>query len=196
MNENAENWDEGLKHRERLFVLHYCTNDQTFLNATASYKAAYQKKDKATGKIIKLDQKTCESAGSRLMKRDNVRVAISRLLKLTQADLDERNSYQLLHDLFLLSTYNTADIIDQNGGLRCKKLSDLGELAKCVTEIYQTKMGIHVKLADRGKYMSQLLQYLELVKPEIKVDAELPVIEMVQKAINPDQWNEYAAKVD
>lgn len=189
----SDRWDDEIKGRERLFVLHYCTNTETFLNATQSYKAAYEKRDPKTGKLIKLDQKSCESAASRLMKKDRVRTAVTRLLKTAQVDLDEKATYQLLHDLMIYATYNTADIINEQGELRVKKLSDLGELAKCVTDIIPTKYGLHIKLADRSKYIAQLLNYLDLVRPELKIDAQLPVIEMVQKSINMDAWNEYAA---
>lgn len=190
-----ENWDSEVKGRERLFVLHYCTNEQTFLNATASYKAAYQKKDKITGKLIKLDNVTCQAASSRLMKRVRVKTAITRLLKTAQVDLDEKATYRLLHDLVLYATYNTSDIINEDGELKVKKLSDLGELAKCVTDIQPTKYGLHVRLCDRSKYIGPLLQYLNLVRPEILVDAQLPVIEMVQKSADVDSWNKLASEM-
>ena len=186
-------WDETVKGRERLFVLHYCTDQNTFLNATQSYKAAYQKRDEK-GRVIKLDQATCEACSSRLMKRERVRIAISRLLETAQVDLDEKSTYQLLHDLMLYATYNPSDIITEQGELKVKKLSDLGDLAKCVTDIIPTKYGLHIKLADRSKYIGQLLSYLNLVRPEIKVDAQLPVIEMVQKCIDPEQWNQFASE--
>ena len=40
--ESEERWDTDLKHKERLFVLHFCTDDLTFLNATQSYKSVYK----------------------------------------------------------------------------------------------------------------------------------------------------------
>lgn len=191
MLEEELSWDATVKGRERLFVLHYCTDDQTFLNATASYKAAYQKKD-PNGKIIKLDNATCETAASRLMKRERVKIAITRLLKMTQQDLDEKSVYKMLHDLVMYATYNPADLINANGELKTKDLKSLGELAKCITQVYQTKYGPRYVLADRSKYMTQLLQYLNIIRPEVVVDAQLPVIEMVQKAVDPESWNEIA----
>lgn len=194
--EEKDIWDAELKHRERLYVLHYCTDDATFLNATASYKAAYRKKDRETGQTVELDNEVCQAAASRLMKKDKIKLAISRLLKMTQAELDEKDSYQLLHDAFLLSTYNPADLINADGTLKVENLNELGELAKCVTDIIPTKYGLHIKLADRSKFMATMLQYLNLIRPEIKVDAQLPVIEMVQKSIDPEAWNQMAEQTE
>lgn len=196
MEVSDESWDAEVKGKERLFVLYYCTNEQTFLNGTASYKAAYTRKDQETGKLIKLDKETCEVCASRLLKRERVRTAITRLLKTAQVDLDERATYQLLHDLMIYATYNTSDIITEDGSLRVKKLSDLGELAKCVTDIQQTKYGLHIRLADRSKYITQLLQYLNLVRPEILLDAKLPVIELPNKSITVDDWNAIAKQMN
>lgn len=190
--QDKERWDAEITGKKRLFVLHYCTDDATFLNGTASYRAAYKKVNKETGKVETLGDEVCQTAASRLLKREEIKIAISRLLKLTQANLDDEHGYKLLHEAYLYATYNPADIINKDGKLVVKKLSDLGELAKVVTDIIPTKYGLHIKLADRSKYIGLLLNYLKLVKPEIKVDQELNVVEMVQKAINVDAWNEYA----
>lgn len=192
--EEEQNWDAEVKGRERLFVLHYCTDNSTFLNATASYKAAYQKFDKKTGKAIKLDNKVCEAASSRLLKRERVKLAISRLLKEAQVDVDEKTTYQILHDLFLFSDYNPAEIIKTDGTLK-KDIKDLGELAKCITGVTQTKFGPKYSLIDRSKYLGMLLEYLKLVRPEIHIDAQLPVIEMVKKITDPEEWNKKAEKL-
>lgn len=186
-------WDAGLKHRERLFVLHYCTDDETFLNASASYRKVYTKKDKSSGKIIVLSNEVSEACSSRLMQRQHIKIAIARLLKLTQAELDETNTYRILHDLIMYSTFNPADIVNSKGKLR-KNLEDLGELAKCVEDIYPTQYGLRIKLIDRSKYMTQLLKYLELVREDTSIDATIPVIEMVRKAVNPEEWNAIAAE--
>jgi hypothetical protein len=70
-------WDANLKPKERIFVLHYCADEDSFLNATRSYQKAYQKKDKRTGAVLKeLDVKTCEACGSRMYNRERVKLAI------------------------------------------------------------------------------------------------------------------------
>ena len=72
----------------------------------------------------------------------------------------------------------------------------MGELAKCVTHIKQTKWGLDVSLADRGRYMTQLLQYLDIIRVEDdnKSDKTLNVVEMVKKCVNVDEWNSFAEK--
>lgn len=187
--ENEQEWDEGLKRKERIFVLHYCTNDATFLNAAASYRAAYTKVNNETGDLIIPDQKTCESCGSRLLKRERVKDAARKLLKLAKTELDERTEYQIIHDLCTLSFYNPADILNEAGDLKTEKLEDLGEKAKCIAQITPTKYGIKYTLYDRNKAMHELLCYLNLIRPEAQIDVQLPVIEMVQKAISCDDWN-------
>ena len=185
-------WDAELHGKERLFVLRYCTDRETFLNATATYRKVYTKTDENTGKPVKLSREVCEAASSRLMKRERIRTAAAKLLRETQADIDERQQYQLLHDMVLFATYNPADIIDSNGELK-KDITKLGELAKCITHIKQTKYGIDVSLADRGRYIQQLITYLELVRPETDSgDETLNVIEMVRKSVDVDEWNRYA----
>lgn len=192
--ENDESWDAELRGKERLFVLRYCTDSEVFLNATAAYRKVYTKTDEKTGKPIKLAKEVCEAASSRLMKRDRIKIACARLLRQTQADVDERSQYQLLHDLLLCATYNPADIITADGELKVKDLKSLGELAKCVTHIKQTKWGLDVSLADRGRYMTQLLQYLDIIRVEDdnKSDKTLNVVELVKKCVDADEWNRFA----
>ena len=190
--EQESRWDAELRGKERLFVLRYCTDSETFLNGTATYQKVYQKKDPKTGKPVKLTREVCEAAASRLLKRERIRRAAAILLRETQADVDEKGQYQLLHDLMLYATYNPADIINANGELKVKDLAKLGELAKCVTDIWPTKYGLRVRLADRGRYITQLLQYLDIVRPEGGDGEALKVIEMVQKSINVDEWNRFA----
>ena len=109
--ESEKRWDAELKHKERLFVLHFCTDDLTFLNATASYKSVYKDRDKVTGQVTDRSNEVCEAASSRLMGKPVIKKAISRLLKETQADLDERNGFKLLKNLMMLADYNPADIL-------------------------------------------------------------------------------------
>jgi hypothetical protein len=185
-------WDDEVKGRERLFVLRYCTDSETFLNGGATYKKVYEKRD-ANGKVIKkLSRETCNTNASRLLKKERVRTACARLLRETQADVDEKSQYRLLHDMLLYATYNPADIIDEHGELRGRDLKKLGELAKCVTEIIPSRYGYRVKLADRGQYINQLLQYLKIVRPEIVVDEQLKVVEMVRKCVDVSEWNKFA----
>ena len=190
--ESEERWDIGLKHKERLFVLHFCTDDLTFLNATASYKSVYKDRDKATGKVTDRANEVCEAASSRLMGKAHIKKAISKLLNETQADLDERNGYKLLKNLMMLADYNPADILKADGTLQVKNLKDLGEMAKCISQIEYTKAGYKVTLADRSKYINMYLKYLNLIKPEVMVAEQLKVVAMVPKADSVEEWNAIA----
>ena len=193
-NQEEDRWDAGLKHKERLFVLHFCTDDLTFLNATQSYKSVYKERDKVTGQVMDRSNEVCEAASSRLMGKAHIKAAISKLLSETQADLDEKNGYKLLKNLMLLADYNPADILRADGSLKVKNLAELGELAKCISQIEYTKSGFKVILADRSKYIQMYLKYLNLIKPEVIVAEQLKVVELPTKANSIDAWNELAAE--
>lgn len=192
--EEEKTWDAGLKPKERLFVLHFCTDDLTFLNATASYKAVYKERDKRTRKIKDRSNKVCEACSSRLMSREHIKIAVAKLLRESQADLDEKNGYKLLKDLMLLADFNPAEIVKANGTLTVKDLSQLGEKAKCIKSIEPTKFGLKIELVDRSKYMQMYLRYLNLIKPEVLVEEKLKVIAMVPKSGSVEEWNKLAEK--
>lgn len=192
VDESNGKWDSGLKHKERLFVLHYCTDDLTFLNATAAYKCVYKDRDKVTGKVTDRSNEVCEAAASRLLSKDYIKVAVSKLLTETQADLDEKNGYKLLRDLMLLASYNPADIIDKRGRLKVKSIEELGENAKCIQQIEVTPNGVKVTLADRAKYIQMFLKYLNLIRPEVLVAEQLKVVAMVEKDNSIEAWNSRA----
>lgn len=187
--EDETAWDAELKAKERIFVLHYCTNELCFLNATAAYRETYTKKDKKTGNLVIPEQSTCESNGSRLLKRDRVKAAIRKLLVITQEELDTNNTYKILQELALLASYNPADILDKAGRLKVKNLSDLGEKAKCIAQITPTMYGVKYTLYDRNKALDKLLNYLNIVKPEQQTDVILPIMEIVGKATDVESWN-------
>jgi hypothetical protein len=182
-------WDANLKPKERIFVLHYCADEDSFLNATRSYQKAYQKKDKRTGAVLKeLDVKTCEACGSRMYNRERVKLAIRRLLKITQEEHDETNTYRLLADVASLATFNPADVIDDKGNLKCT-LEELGEKAKLISQIEPTKFGVKVTLAERSKYIDLFMKYLNIVRPETQLEIKLPIVEVAPKIASVDEWN-------
>lgn len=182
-------WDANLKPKERIFVLHYCADEDSFLNATRSYQKAYQKKDKRTGAVLKeLDVKTCEACGSRMYNRERVKLAIRRLLKITQEEHDETNTYRLLADVASLATFNPADVIDDKGNLKCT-LEELGEKAKLISQIEPTKFGVKVTLAERSKYIDLFMKYLNIVRPETQLEIKLPIVEVAPKIASVDKWN-------
>lgn len=191
--ESEVRWDSGLKRKERLFVLHYCTDDLTFLNATQSYKCVYKDRDKVTGKVTERSNEVCEAAASRLLSKDYIKTAVSKLLTETQADLDEKNSYRILKDLMLMSSYNPADIVTGRGTLKVKNIAELGELAKCIQQVEMTKYGPKITLVDRSKYMQMFLRYLNLIRPEVLVAEQLKVVAMVEKDNSIEAWNNRAA---
>lgn len=190
--EEEGQWDEGLKVRERIFILHYCTNEDCIFNASKSYKLTYTKKNRETGKVEEPDQVTCETNGSKMLKRPKVKNAIRRLLKLVQPELDEQNVYKTIKQLQDLAFFNPAEILDSNGRLKTKTLEELGEKAKAITQIRFTQYGPSYTLADRAKYLELLMKYLNIVRPEQQIDIKLPVIEMVQKIDDVEAWNKKA----
>ena len=187
-----KSWDDGLKRKERLFVLHFCTDDMTFLNATQSYKTVYLDRDAKTGKVTERSNEVCQAASSRLLAKPRIKQAVSRLLSETQAELDEKNSYKLLKDLMIMADYNPADIVTGKGTLRVKNIAELGELAKCIQQIEQTKYGVKITLIDRAKYMQMYLRYLDLIRPDVLVEEHLKVVSMVPKAESASAWNAIA----
>lgn len=193
MTADEEAWDNELKSRERIFVLYYCTNQKTFLNAKASYRETYTKYDKETGeKIIPVDT-TCEVNSSRLMKKPKIKDAIRKLLKLTQTELDEENTYRIINNLATMAFFNPADVITKNGCIKAESLDELGELAKTIAQIQPTQNGTKVTLIDRAKYMDLMMQYLNIVRPERQIEIKLPVIELPVKT-SIDEWNAMASK--
>ena len=193
-----EAWDEGLKHKDRLFVLQYCAVAETFLNATASYKAVYTKTDKESGAKIVPEQSTCESNGSKKVKQ--LRIPIKKLLKLVQADLDEQNAYKVIHDMAELALFNPADVINNKGGLKAP-LEKMGDKAKCIAQIIPCEKGVRVVMADRTKYMDMLTKYLNLVRPETQIDVKLPVVELAPKVTGDvldavEKWNKQAEETE
>ena len=188
MSEENNGWDSELNGRERLFVLNYCTDSLCFFNGTQSYKAAYTKTKGGMAEYIP-DDDTAAVGASKLLRKAKVKKAVKDLLSEMQPDIDKENSHRLLHDLVLQATYNPADIIDKKGRLKVGELSELGELAKCIEQIYMTPLGTRIVLSSRRFAQDKLLKYYNLVceKPEIKVD--LPVIAIAEKAESAAEWN-------
>jgi hypothetical protein len=187
--DNESAWDAELKPKERLFALYYCTNDECFLNASAAYRETYTKTDRKSGNVVIPEQSTCEVNGSKLLKKERVKNAVRKLLVISQEDLDTSNTYRLLKELELLATYNPADILNKAGQLKVKKLDDLGEMAKCITQITPTQYGVKYTLYDRNKALDKLVNYLNIVRPEQQTDVILPIMEIASKAINAESWN-------
>lgn len=192
-NEIEESWDEGLKPKERLFVLQYCAVQETFLNATESYRAVWTKIDKKTGERIVPTPETCQANGSR--KKKELMSAIKKLMKIVQEQLDEENAYKVIHDIAEIALFNPGEILDSDGALKVP-LESLGNKAKCIAQIIPQKdTGPRIVLADRDKYMDKLLKYLNLVRPETQVEVKLPVVEVTPKVTGKDvleaveKWN-------
>ena len=84
------------------------------------------------------------------MKNEKIKLAIKRLLKVTQADIDDEMVYRILKEMALGATYNPADILDKNGKLVTKTLAQLGDKAKMIAQIEPTKFGIKYTLVNRS----------------------------------------------
>jgi len=199
----AKQWDEGLKPRERLFCLYYCTDEGTIFNGKQAYRKAYMKRGKAGEADTYPEDATCEVNASRLLRKAKVKTALHDLLVLTQADANEKNVYRSLRDIALLGFYNPADVITDDGSLK-HPLSELGELAKCIEGIESIPMKggdviTNIRLAPRVKYLQLMSKILNLVQPkEIRLTADkLPVILLQGKTGDGkddacsavDEWN-------
>ena len=174
--EDTSAWDEGLSGRRRLFVLFYCTEDECFLNGTRAYLKAY--------KNCQSENAAAVNAG-KLLRNAKVKQAIKKLLRLARDEDDEAAVYKMLKTFERLSFYNPADIIDANGALLVKDLKDLGELALCVEQIETrvSKAGRYtvVKLANRHKAMEAFSKYLNIIRPEVDMQALMPVVMLTGK---------------
>lgn len=195
--ETSEEWDAGLKPKERLFVLQYCAVAETFLNASESYRAVWTKIDKETGERIEPTPETCAANGSK--KKKQLMPAIKKLLEIVQQQLDEENAYKVIHDIAEMALFNPADVINSDGSLK-DNLEAMGNKAKCIAQIIplQQQGRVRVVLADRDKYMDKLLKYLNLVRPETQVEIKLPVVEVAPKMTGAnvleavEKWNKAA----
>jgi hypothetical protein len=101
------------------------------------------------------------------MRDPKIQGAIQQLLRARQNEEDRLTEYEILRLLKLLSLYNPADIIDRYGNLKIKEdISELGELALCVTGVKRGKDGSReIKLYDRTKSLAMLCNYLNITRP-------------------------------
>lgn len=185
--EDDSRWDAELTSKERLYVLNYCCNEETFFNATRSYMTACSRKD------MNMDPDTAAVGSHRFMKKERVKRAIRRLLEMQRPELDERNAHKILHDIMMLAEFNPGDILDENGALK-SSLGQLGDKAKAIEQIIPPteKAPARIILAKRDRYVDFAMKYLRLVKPEAQIEVTLPVIEMPSKTSGPeaaDEWN-------
>ena len=187
--ENGEKdvWDAEVRGRKRLFVLNYCTDTVCFMNGRRAYKAAYTKIKDGNPVYVPEDE-VSDAGASRLLRSVKVKRAVARLLAETQPEADRENGYRLLHDLVLQATFRPGDIIDADGQL-IKSLDELGDLSKCIKNIYATKYGIRVELMDRSFAQDKLLKYYNLVTEQQNVSITLPVINAGEKT-GIEEWNE------
>lgn len=192
-------WDEGLKAKERLFILEMATSEENWLKPDGAYAEVYKKYDKEQNKFIYLDRKSASKGAHRMLARPRVKNGLKKLLQQQQPELDEENVYKVLHDMQLMAFYNPADIINDAGEL-VKPLKELGDLAKCVKQIKPTKFGSEIVLEDRYKYIEALCKYLALIRPEAQTEVKLQVVEVQPKVTGNelidavDAWNAIAAK--
>lgn len=171
-------WWTGLTGRRRLFVECYCTDRTCFLNATASYIRAYSRPGK------ELTESSIQSNASRLMRDSQVQTAINKLLRAQQNRDDQLNEFKMLGLLKTLAFYNPNDIIDQYGNLKAKDLSELGELAVCITGIETGRNGKKIKLFDRTKAMELLGRYLDIIRPAEGTIINNPLVAMADKDVD------------
>ena len=179
--DNRAAWDDELTAKERNFVLFYCTHDLCFLNGTKSYQKAYRKFDKDKGEFNEPSDEVAAACSSRLLRKAKVKTAIGLLLKQTQVEIDEINTYKILYMLDLLATYNPADILTSEGKY-VKDIQDLGPLAYCIKSIERQYdkngdfIGVKINLADRDKYINMLTKYLSLVREVSEDTRDIPLL--------------------
>lgn len=174
-------WDDELTAKERNFVLFYCTHDLCFLNGTKSYQKAYRKFDRDKGEFNEPSDEVAAACSSRMLRKAKVKTAIGLLLKQTQVEIDEMNTYKILYMLDLLATYNPADILTSEGEF-VKDIKDLGHLAYCIKSIERQYdkngdfIGVKINLADRDKYINMLTKYLSLVREVSEDTRDIPLL--------------------
>lgn len=169
-------WDEGLSGRRRLFVLFYCTEDECFLNGTRAYLKAYTNCESENAAAVN---------AAKILRNAKVKQAIKKLLRLARDEDDEQAVYRMIKQFERLSFYNPADIIDASGALVVDDLRKLGELALCVEQI-ETRVNTAgsytvVKLANRQKAMEAFSKYLNIIRPEVDMQAVMPVVMLTGK---------------
>ena len=173
MNNEMEQWNDGLLPRESKFIECYVSGDTSF-NAKQSYLKAYSTKNHTPS------EKTALVNGCRLLKKDKIKKAMALYLKEIQEGDDTLNSRRILKEIAELAFFNPAEIIDSNGALKAP-IEELGEKAKCIQQINITPLGPVVTLVNKSKYIELLTKYLNLIRPEVQVDVKLPVVEVVAK---------------
>ena len=120
-----------------------------------------------------------------MLRNAKVKQAIKKLLRLARDEDDEQAVYRMIKQFEQLSFYNPADIIDASGALRVKDLKELGTLALCVEQI-ETRVNTAgsytvVKLANRQKAMEAFSKYLNIIRPEVDLQAMMPVVMLTGK---------------
>lgn len=178
--EKEEAWQEGLPRREVLFVENFCMNPRCFLNATEAYRITF---DKGANKVV-----SCATAGCRMANRPRVRRAIKMLLADRQRTVDVVTTHKVLDIIRTVATTSPAELMDDSG--RMRPLSELGDKAMCITDVIPTESGLKPVLAKRERYLELFMRYANLVREEVKIDVTLPVVEVVPKAADADEWNE------
>ena len=174
--EEVTAWDEELSGKKRLFVLFYCTEDECFLNGTRAYLKAYTNCESENAAAVN---------AAKILRNAKVKQAIKKLLRLARDEDDEQAVYRMIKQFEQLSFYNPADIIDASGALVVDDLRKLGELALCVEQI-ETRVNTAgsytvVKLANRQKAMEAFSKYLNIIRPEVDIQAMMPVVMLTGK---------------
>ena len=195
--EKEKAWDEGLKGSHRLFLLELVTNEDHFLDPKEAYKQAFRKKDRQTKNWKYPTDAAASVSASKLMKKPKIRQALRLLLQSVRPELDEENIEKALHEVAVLAFFNPAEILTDDGSL-VKPLKELGDKARCIAQIRNTKYGTEYVLADRSKYLEILCRYLNIVRPEQQKEIQLQVVEVAAKITGNgikdavDAWNDYA----
>lgn len=186
-------WDDDVKGRSRLFVLHYCTDESCFLNGTRAYQKAYTKKNSETGLEDIPSDEVAAVGASRMLRNAKVRSAIRLLNRLFRDESDEEAGYRILKQYETLAFYDPADIINANGKLIVEDLKDLGPLSRCISgiETKPTEWGeqVTIKLSERRGYMQDLGRYLNLLRPDNAGAVMIPVFMMNQK-VGETEWSD------
>lgn len=192
--ETEEDWAAGIKPRQRLFLLNYFCNPETWQDGAASYREAYTTKTKTP------TQSTCETNSSKMLRGEHpyekVKDAKRKLLKIIRQDKDEEAAHMILQDVFAAATFNPADILDEDGSLNCS-LNELGDKAKFIEQIIPATAHTKTRivLTDRYKAMTLAMKYLNLVREEQQIAISIPVVEVQPKATGDnaiEAWNKKA----
>lgn len=182
----------GLTDKQRLFCIYYIR----CFNATKAYQKAY-----------KCSYESAMSAGSRLLRKENIQAEIKKLKqsKLNREMISEEDIFQKYIDIAFSDITDYVDfgnkevpVVDTKGNMSYRKveyidIKNSDEVdGSIVTEITPGKYGTKIKLADKIKALEWLSNHMNMATEEQKakinkINAEIELLN-VRKNKAEEDW--------